>query len=109
MLNIITVKLIAEKMERSGIVRSESTFCTRRVAIAQPGIVTAPRPIETMGLRYPSGMCMPGLLLPGGTFRVAPVSSLAEAVRMIVVVLARMCNNAGIAGSTAGAPPALPS
>jgi len=51
MLNIITVKLIAEKIASSGIVRSESTFWTRRVASAQPGTVAAPRPMETMGLR----------------------------------------------------------
>ena len=45
------VKLSAEKIASSGIVRSLRTDFTFCVAIAQAGIVAAPIPSETIGLR----------------------------------------------------------
>jgi hypothetical protein len=51
MLNIITVKLRAEKMARSGTVRLFRTFLTRCVAIAQIGTVGTARARETAGAR----------------------------------------------------------
>ena len=61
-LNIIIVKLNAEKIASSGTVRLFSTFCTLLTATAQAGTVTTPVPSEKMGLRYPSGICTTLLL-----------------------------------------------
>ena len=66
MLNIMIVKESAEKIARRGIVRLFRTALTFCVAIAQTGTVPAPRPMETIGLRYPSGMCT-AAILPGAT------------------------------------------
>ena len=56
-LNIMIVKVSAEKIARSGIVRLFRTVLTRCVATPMTGSVTNPAPTEMMGLRYPSGMC----------------------------------------------------
>ena len=57
MLNIMTVKLSAEKIASSGTVRLFRTFLTLCVAIAHTGTVGRASAIETAGARYPSGMC----------------------------------------------------
>src|ERR1035437_3431117 len=62
MLNIITVKLSAEKIASSGPVRLFRTFLTLCSAIAQTGIVGTASASETAGARYPSGMCTKVLL-----------------------------------------------
>ena len=57
----------AEKIASSGMVRLLRTFLTLRVETAQTGTVTAARPREMTGLRYPSGMCtVPSFLVPQG-------------------------------------------
>ena len=50
-LNIMIVKLSAEKIARRGIVRLFRTVLTRWVATAQIGRVSTPAPIEITGLR----------------------------------------------------------
>ena len=50
MLNIMIVKLSAEKIASSGIVRLFRTALTRCVAIAQTGTVARPIPSEMIGL-----------------------------------------------------------
>ena len=61
-LNIMIVKLSAEKIASSGTVRLFRTFLTFWVATAQVGTVATARPIDTAGARYPSGMCTDVLL-----------------------------------------------
>ena len=57
-LNIMIVKVSAEKIARSGMVRLFRTVFTRWVARPQAGIVRRPALSEMIGLRYPSGMCI---------------------------------------------------
>ena len=69
-LNIMTVKLNAEKIASSGTVRLLRTFLTFCVATAQAGTVTMAIPRDTAGARYPSGMCIRILLVsPDETLR----------------------------------------
>jgi hypothetical protein len=76
MLNIMMVKDSAEKIASSGIVRLLRTFLTFCVETAQTGTVAAARPREITGLRYPSGMCMLGLLAdPVGGMRPTATSA----------------------------------
>ena len=57
-LNIMTVKLSAEKIASSGTVRLSRTFLTRCVASPHTGTVGTARAMATAGARYPSGMCI---------------------------------------------------
>src|SRR5271157_356569 len=61
-LNIMMVKLSAEKIASSGTVRLLRTFLTFWVATAHTGTVGTASANETAGARYPSGMCNRRLL-----------------------------------------------
>jgi hypothetical protein len=50
-LNIISTKQKTDRIARRGIVRPDSARCTRALAMAQAGTVTAPVPSEKTGPR----------------------------------------------------------